>query len=145
MLLTHAALPYILHGIFPQKPRRLSSILALQRAMKALLTQESSADQENRGELNRLKEQVLEALCEFESVTPLACRALCFHALTHVPDFIYRWGAVRNFWAFFSERLYSCMLFVYKMYSNICMYTIMFTICVIYHLIYNTFTDVSVG
>jgi hypothetical protein len=37
-------------------------------------------------------------------VLPKTEMAVMFHILLHVPDAMYRWNAVRNFWGFFGER-----------------------------------------
>jgi hypothetical protein len=43
-------------------------------------------------------------------VLPKTEMAVMFHVLLHVPDAMYRWNAVRNFWGFFGERYYYFML-----------------------------------
>jgi hypothetical protein len=40
-----------------------------------------------------------------ECVLPATELPVMFHILLHVPDCIYRWNSVRNYWSFFGERM----------------------------------------
>ena len=40
-------------------------------------------------------------------VLPKTELAVMFHILLHLPDSMFRWNAVRNFWGFFCERYFS--------------------------------------
>jgi hypothetical protein len=48
--------------------------------------------------------QVAEALTNFENDWPPQSHCIVAHELMHVPDCIYRWNSVRNYWAFHLER-----------------------------------------
>ena len=96
---------YVLHGLYPDDPRKLQALHALVEACKGCLTKTSAFDSENREELDRLKLRVIEALSRCEAVLPKTEQAVMFHILMHVPDAIYRWNSVRNYWCFFSERM----------------------------------------
>ena len=54
-----------------------------------------------------LKVEVIEALTKIEFVVPKTDLPVMFHLMVHVPDMIFRWNSVRNFWCFFSERYVS--------------------------------------
>lgn len=114
---------YLLRDIFPGHQRESDAVLGLKEACNSLLNATSAADSENREELDKIKLQVVTALCEIEHVLPKTEFAIMFHVLVHVPDSIYRWNSVRNFWSFFGER---CFLFrphicnhVYIMLANL--------------------------
>ena len=59
---------------------------------------------ENRDSIDQFKLKVVEALCKCEAAFPVTEMAVMFHIITHVPDAIYRWNSIRNFWSFFGER-----------------------------------------
>jgi hypothetical protein len=62
-----------------------------------------------------MKLAVVHALCKCEAEFPVTELAVMFHALLHVPDCIYRWNSVRNFWSFFGER---CMGYFIRFIHN---------------------------
>jgi hypothetical protein len=47
---------------------------------------------------------IVERLCDFEAYFPDSELSPVNHDLIHVPNSVYRWNSVRNFWAFFNER-----------------------------------------
>ena len=96
---------YLLHDLFPDDPKRSLALYDLLSACNGCLTLTSPFDSENREVLDRLKLKVTEALSRCESVLPKTELAVMFHVLLHVPDAMYKWNAVRNFWAFFGERM----------------------------------------
>ena len=152
MLLAMGALPYLLHGILPESPPKLQAVLKLQRAVKQILvaespctcdfSQESPCDCNDRGKILQLKQTVLEAVCEFEAVTPSTEKALCFHGLTHVADTIHRWGRAANTWSFFGERYMTrlvsraCVQCVFHLYSASLLYTCVYTCFILYTSVY---------
>ena len=95
---------YTLAGLFPQHPRRMEALFKLLDACNGCLRMESPRDDDNRDQVDRLKLQMVEALVLCESVLPVVSLAPMLHVLLHVPDTIYRWNSVRNFWCFFGER-----------------------------------------
>ena len=63
--------------------------------------------------MRELKSVVVDKVSLFEKVFPVTEHARIVHLFVHVPDVIYRWNHVRNFWAFFPERydLHHCSSF----------------------------------
>ena len=47
---------------------------------------------------------VMESLCKFENVIPPTELCVMLHVLLHVPDMVYKWNSMRNYWSFFGER-----------------------------------------
>lgn len=112
--LVQSAGDYVLAGLFPENDRKSSALHALLAVCNAVIRMTSTYGQEDRGEINKLKLEVTEALCHIESVVPRTELAVMFHILLHVPDCIYRWNSVRNFWSFFTERfllLFKCFYY----------------------------------
>ena len=78
--------------------------MRLLNATNRCLAVTSAWDSENRETIDEVKLEVVEALCFAEAYLPRTELPVMFHLLLHVPDAIYRWNAVRNFWTFFGER-----------------------------------------
>ena len=95
---------YVLAGLFPRFPKRMEALFELLEACNDCLTIVSPRQNDDRNPVDRLKLKMVEALVKCESVLPKSELALMLHVLMHVPDIIYRWNAVRNFWCFFGER-----------------------------------------
>ena len=104
MMLIQQAGDYVLADLYPEHPRFMEAIYSLISACNMCLTTISPHDSENREQMDHVKLKVIEALCKCESVLPKTELAVMFHILIHVPDCIYRWNSVRNFWCFFGER-----------------------------------------
>jgi hypothetical protein len=102
--LIQSAGAYILAGLYPDKPQRMKAITALLDACSKCLVMNSAADSDNRDDMDKLKLEVTVALCKCEAQMPKTEMAVMFHVLLHVPDAIYKWNNVRNFWSFFGER-----------------------------------------
>lgn len=115
LVLVQGAGDYLLQGLFPADVQKRESMLALMSACNACLQCTSAFDSENREEVDKVKLQVIEALCDIELVLPRTELAIIFHILVHIPDCIYRWNSVRNYWSFFGERLCSILL------DNVCL------------------------
>ena len=104
LLLMHSAGRYLLRDVFPAGSDRQRCVLGLQEACAQCLTATSPFDTENREHIDSVKTAVVEALSRIEACVPRTELAVMFHVLLHVPDAVYRWNSVRNFWCFFSER-----------------------------------------
>jgi hypothetical protein len=52
---------------------------------------------------------VARALFKLERDFPGTELSIAIHELIHVPDFLYRWNSVRNYWCFVVERLVGFM------------------------------------
>jgi hypothetical protein len=48
--------------------------------------------------------KTIEALCVLERDFPITELSIFVHEIVHVPEFIYRWNNVRNYWCFPTER-----------------------------------------
>lgn len=104
IVLVQTAGDYIFANLYPDRPERVASILALKDTINDLLRMECPWDDDDRADANSLKLRLVEALCDCESVLPVSELPVLMHTLVHVPDCVYRWGKVRNFWSFFGER-----------------------------------------
>ena len=104
MIIVQSAADYLFEGLFPDAPQKVDALRALVKACNACLVSTSAFDSENREEIDNVKLAVIEALCDMELVLPKTELAIILHILVHVPDCIYRWNAVRNYWSFFGER-----------------------------------------
>ena len=112
MLLIQTAGKYILHGLFDNDADKAECLRRLLDATNLCLSTTSAWDSENREEIDSVKLAVVEALCWAEAFMPRTEMPVMFHILLHVPDAIYRWNAVRNFWGFFGERYTIFFVFV---------------------------------
>lgn len=104
MLVIQTAGRYLLDGLFADDPDKADCLLRLLEATNRCLKTTSAWDSENREVIDAVKLQVVEALCHCETYMPRTEMPVMFHILLHVPDAIYRWNAVRNYWGFFGER-----------------------------------------
>ena len=103
-LLIQSAGYYLLRDVFPAGSDELSCLFMILEATASCLRATSACDSENREDIDRVKKQVVEGLCALEAFLPRTELAVMNHVLLHVPDAIYRWNCVRNFWCFFGER-----------------------------------------
>ena len=55
-------------------------------------------------DIGGLRVQIIEALVLAEKYLPRTEMTKMLHCLVHAPDTIYRWGSIRNTWAFWTER-----------------------------------------
>ena len=122
MLLIQTAGHYLLAGLFETQPHKRECLLRLLDACNACLNTTSAYNSENRDVIDHVKLQVVEALCYVETYMPNTELPVMMHILLHVPDSIYRWNAVRNFWEFFNERYY-CLFFLLLIYNSVFLFT----------------------
>ena len=106
MQLVQYAGAYLFTGLWPHFPQHEVAILTLRDACTTLLSAESCADDEQRAgsSMSEMKLKIVEALSLFETVIPKTELCPMVHILLHVPDAIYKWNSVRNYWSFFIER-----------------------------------------
>ena len=100
-LLWHAG-DYVFYDLFGDMQ---ASVEAWHDILRTVET--STADFKNEDayeEMANLKMKVAEALTKYEKAYPPQCHCIVAHEVMHIPDCIYRWNSVRNFWAFHSER-----------------------------------------
>jgi hypothetical protein len=104
--------PYVMGDTGPPQPR--VAFKAMTEALNAILdaTADFDPDDENDesvDETRALHLQVIEALCLMERDFPLSELSIFVHEILHVPEFVFRWNSVRNFWCFTTERFVGWM------------------------------------
>ena len=106
MQLVQSGGEYLLAGVFPDNPLLEKAVQDLRAACNALLDHVSYSGEEERAgtTVSELKTRLTEALCGIEAVLPTTDLPVILHVLLHVPDCVYRWNNVRNWWCFFGER-----------------------------------------
>jgi hypothetical protein len=114
-LLVQSAGDYLLYDLFPGEECKEACLLALKDACSLCISTTSAFESENRQVIDKVKQTVIEALCVAEAIFPKTELAVMFHVLLHIPDGIYRWNNVRNFWSFFGER---CMGWLIRFIHN---------------------------
>ena len=84
---------------------------SLVKVLRKLLEATCDVDHDLEGEttcaerqLRQLKRECVLALGRTERDVPHTECAISTHIIIHLPDCIFRWNALRNFWAFHSER-----------------------------------------
>jgi hypothetical protein len=100
-LLWHAG-DYVFYRMFGEQQAALEAWMDLLRKVER-----STADFANEHayqEMAELKEEVARGLAAYEANYPPQCHCVVAHEVMHVPDAIYRWNCVRNYWAFHLER-----------------------------------------
>jgi len=103
MLILFQAGSYVMHDIFKHEKRN-DALLSLLNTTSEMATVVSGWKDDNTNDLQELRLQLTEAACKMEAVLPATELSPLFHILIHVPDMIYRWNNIRNFWCFFGER-----------------------------------------
>jgi len=101
-----------MEDVGPVHPR--AAFKAMIEVLNALLDATADYDpdddcDESLEESRRLHLQAIEALCLLERDFPLTELSIFVHEILHVPEFIYRWNAVRNYWCFTTERFVGWM------------------------------------
>ena len=83
---------------------------ALNAILDATADYDPDAEQDEALEKTRaLHLKAIEALCLLERDFPLSELSIFVHEIVHVPEFVYRWNSVRNFWCFTTERFVGWM------------------------------------
>jgi hypothetical protein len=111
--IAEGAWQYIFHGLYNESPNQQESLYEFLSALSAILGACSHADNvdvaldihSTRTDMSKLKKKVVNAMALFDREFPMTEKAGVFHIILHVPDFIYRWGSVRNGWCFYGERV----------------------------------------
>jgi hypothetical protein len=96
----------------PLQPRE--AFKAMTEALNAILdaTADYDPDAEEDEALEKTRAlhlKVIESLCLMERDFPLSELSIFVHEILHVPEFVYRWNSVRNFWCFTTERFVGWM------------------------------------
>ena len=103
--LVQTAGEYVLGGLFAHAPRKEEALHGLLAVCNYILHTSFDFQSDNRDRIDDLKVKVVEALVKCESILPATEMPVMLHILLHVPDCIYRWNSVRNYWSFFGERM----------------------------------------
>jgi hypothetical protein len=128
-----SAWQYIFYGLYDADPGKDEALSALMSCMSDLLQAYSHADFPGdapdratpRSNMIELKNTVVNAMALFDKEFPQTEKALMFHIILHLPDWIYRWGSVRNGWCFYGERYFyqqQCYAYAYHI-NHVCPYT----------------------
>ena len=104
MQLIHSAGDYLFADLWAHDTRRKEVINKLLDLCSIMTKATSSYDDENTNELDSLKQMCHRVLVDLEVTLPKTDLPIVLHILSHLPDSIYRWNNVRNFWSFFGER-----------------------------------------
>ena len=113
--LVQTAGDYVLGGLFSHDPRKEEALHSLVAVCNSILQTSSDYKSDNRDQIDELKVKVVEAIVLCEIVLPKTELPVMLHVLLHVPDCMYRWNSVRNFWSFFGER---CMGYIIRFIHN---------------------------
>ena len=103
---------YVMRNTGPFKPRE--AYKAITDALNALLDATADYDPdeddcETSDKTRALHLQVIEALCLLERDFPLSEMSIFVHEILHMPEFVFRWNSVRNYWCFATERFVGWM------------------------------------
>jgi hypothetical protein len=101
-----------MEDVGPLQPR--AAYKAMTEALNAILdaTADYDPDDDDDEALEKTRAlhlQAIEALCVMERDFPLSELSSFVHEILHVPEFVFRWNSVRNFWCFTTERFVGWM------------------------------------
>ena len=110
-----SAIPYTFYQVGPLRPREAfkAMIDALQLLLDAVADYDpddpDDADSDGTRTCRAARTAVTRALFKLERDFPGTELSIGIHELIHVPDFLWRWNSVRNYWCFVVERLVGFM------------------------------------
>lgn len=118
---------YILEGIGNTPVIKAILVLmdVLRKCVEATSDRIGNEDEDDHA-IPRLKKEMIEALVQYEECMPESELVYMPHVGMHVPDSIFRWNSVRNYWAFFSER---CIIVHYCALLCIFLHYFCITVC----------------
>ena len=108
-----SAVPYTFYQVGPSRPRE--AFQAMIDALLLLLDAVADYDPDNMDDdsatqtCRTARTAVARALFKLERDFPGTELSIGIHELVHVPDFLWRWNSVRNYWCFVVERLVGFM------------------------------------
>jgi hypothetical protein len=112
LMFLRSAVPYTFYQVGPTRPREAfgEMIAALQHLVDATADYdpEDVADAATHT-CRTARTMVARALFKLERDLPGTELSIAIHELIHVPDFLWRWNSVRNYWCFVVERLVGFM------------------------------------
>jgi hypothetical protein len=102
---------YIFHNLY-EDTNQNETLMALMQCFSDLVQAHSHAEHPDyvpdmaatRSNMLALKEKIAMAMTLFDEHFPASEKTIVFHIILHVPDWIHRWGSVRNGWCFYGER-----------------------------------------
>ena len=112
LVFLRSAIPYTFYQVGPARPREAfrEMIRALQHLLDATADYDPLAEtDESSGTCRTARTMVARALFKLERDFPATELSIAIHELIHVPDFLWRWNSVRNYWCFVVERLVGFM------------------------------------
>ena len=106
------AVPYVFYDVGPQHPRQ--AFKEMTEALIQLLDVVADYDPDDAEDVSgttcrAARDKVARALYLLERDFPGTELSIAIHELIHIPDFLLRWNAVRNYWGFVVERLVGFM------------------------------------
>ena len=106
-----SAIPYTFYQVGPTRPREAfhEMIQALQHLLDATADYDPVNPEEAAHTCRTARTMVARALFKLERDFPSTELSIAIHELVHVPDFLWRWNSVRNYWCFVVERLVGFM------------------------------------
>jgi hypothetical protein len=113
LMFLRSAIPYTFFEVGPSRPREAfkEMIEALQHLLDATADYdpEDATDSASARTCRTARTIVARALFKLERDFPLTEMSIAIHELIHVPDFLWKWNSVRNYWCFVVERLVGFM------------------------------------
>jgi hypothetical protein len=112
LIFLRSCVPYVMGDTGPVHPRE--AYTAMINVLNAILEAKADFDPEEdeaeeASHIRALHLQTIEALCLLERDFPLSELSIFVHEILHVPEFVFRWNSVRNFWCFVCERFVGWM------------------------------------
>jgi hypothetical protein len=107
-----SAVPYTFYQVGPTRPRE--AFKAMVDALNLLLDAVADYDPDDEDDpstrtCRTARTAVARALFKLERDLPGTELSIAIHELVHLPDFLWRWNSVRNYWGFVVERLVGFM------------------------------------
>jgi hypothetical protein len=112
LMFLRSAVAYTWYGVGPARPREAfrEMIEALQHVLDATADYDPDDSEDTAVNTSRaIRARVVRALFKLERDFPGTELSIFVHELIHIPDFLLRWNAVRNYWCFVVERLVGFM------------------------------------
>jgi hypothetical protein len=112
LMFLRSCVPYCFYETGPHRPREAfkAMIDALLHILNTTADYDpDDAEQTSSRTCRALKVRLARALTKLERDFPGTELSIAIHELIHIPDHMYRWNAVRNYWCFVVERLVGFM------------------------------------
>jgi hypothetical protein len=112
LMFLRSAVPYTFYQVGPSRPREAfrEMIAALQHLLDATADYDPEDDSGAASHTCRTARTMMaRALFKLERDLPGTELSIAIHELIHIPDFLWRWNSVRNYWCFVVERLVGFM------------------------------------